>query len=429
MSDYERTALGALLRHPSELAHLIADLNADDFTGAHPHIADALVAVAAAKRPIDVMTIGEHLKAASLLELVGGPMYLDDLMSEAPTTVGADFHLSRVSSIARQRRFTAACLRFASEGTKTHDDPDEWTQGAMAQIAALQVDGSKGGFVHIGETANALMARLTRQMKEGAPSSVLSGVEVFDQCMRLADGDSAYLAGTPGMGKTSISLQVARGYAEATRRPVAIFSLEMTDEELVLRMASASGLTSDTLRHRAPLPSELASLGHHLAQLSELPIHTYDVGGVTIEEVSARVLSLRARLGPLSLVIIDFVQIMGASKCVLGSSRANQIGHMTKGIKTLAKAVGCPFLTLSQLSKEHEKTGRKPRRADLRDSGTLGQDADSIMFLWAPALDDDEMPPPIRDGVAYTDKVRSGPNRSVDFRFIGKSTRFEVRHG
>ena len=402
------------------------------FREAHRVLFRAMRHLQQKRTAIDVVTVGDHLKSMGELERIGGMEYLAELLDAVPTAANIQYHARIVRDKALLRRLIDASTRTIQDGYEPEGrSVDEIVDEAEARIFRVAESHDRGGFVWIKDLLWEAFENIERlQESKGGLTGVPSGFRRLDQMTTgLQNGDLVIVAARPAMGKTSWVLNVAQNAAIDHQIPVALFSLEMSKEQLVYRLlCSEARVDSQRLRAGRLSPSDYQRIGTAGAKLNTAPIWIDDSPGGTVLEMRAKARRLKAEAG-LGLLVIDYLQLMAGSGRF--ESRQQEVSHISRGLKALARELSVPVIAVSQLSRGPEqRTEHRPQLSDLRDSGSIEQDADLVMFLYRPGyysssvLDEDGSS---LEGKAelIVSKQRNGPTGTLDLYFHKQYTRFD----
>lgn len=429
----ERALLGAVLVDNDLLASIVPIVDVGDFyRAAHGQVYGEMLALSQKASPIDPITLRAVLEGKGLLESVGGPSYITGLTDGVPRSSHIEAYATIVSEQAKRRAIIRAANDLVSAAYDGEDAPADLVDAAGQQIFALGQQKAHGGLRPIGSwigtTVDALMHR-------GASDHVaLAGLPTgFDALDRLlpaggfAPANLIIIAGRPSSGKTSLTLNIADHVAVDLQRVVAIFSLEMSGDELAVRYLAARAQVNGTRLTQGTLGDlEYERLGQALTTVTEAPIHVDDTGDIGVFEIRAKARALKRSIG-LDLVMVDYLQLLQApveSKRRGEVNRTQQVAQMSRSLKMLAKELHVPVIALSQLSRAPEgRKDKRPMLSDLRESGAIEQDADVVIFTHR-----DEMygQTDKNRGLAelIVAKQRNGPVGAVEVGWIGQQTRF-----
>jgi len=427
--EAEQAVLGGLLLDNSTWDAIADRLRADDFYRRdHQQIFAAIAELSSRSEPSDAVTLAEYLAAKGQGDETGGLAYLAGLARDTPTAA----NIRAYADIVRERALLRNLIRvsgeiaasaYESEGRPAKDLVDNAEQ-LVFSIAEQGRHGSSG-FVPLRDVLGATIDRLDMlHQSQGQLTGVSTGYNDLDRMTAgLQPGDLIIVAGRPSMGKTTLALNIAENAAIASNTAVAVFSMEMSREQLSMRMISSLGRVDQShLRTGMFGDEDWARINSAIAQMKTAPIFIDDSGALTPTEVRARARRL-TREHKLGLIVIDYLQLMQVPGTK--ENRATEISEISRSLKALAKELKVPVVALSQLNRGVEqRTDKKPVMSDLRESGAIEQDADLIMLIYREEVYEPETP---RKGIAdiIIAKQRNGPTGEVHLTFLGKYTRFE----
>lgn len=432
--DIEEAVLGALMLERDALSTVIDILKPESFyRDAHRHIYEAIVTLFNHSEPVDIKTVVYQLRKNGTLELVGGAYYVSDLTTRVNSAANIEYHARIISEQSIKREL----IRISSEIQQDayEDTTDVFKLLDRAEQSLFDVSES-----HIRKNYDKMSSLLDKAIleieqkkdKKDGLTGVPSGFTALD---RVTSGwqpsDLVIIAARPGMGKTAFVVSAMRNAAIDFNSPVAIFSLEMSSVQLVNRLISAEAeLESEKIKRGDLADYEWEQLLHKTSRLSEAPIFIDDTPGLSILELRAKARRLVAQHG-VKLLIIDYLQLMsGDASKNSGGNREQEIASISRALKGIAKELNVPVLALSQLSRAVETRGgdKKPQLSDLRESGSIEQDADMVMFLYRPeyyGITQGEDGMPLNGmGEVIIAKHRNGRTDTVQLKFIGKFTKF-----
>jgi len=423
-TEAEQALLGSLLLDQDAIDQTVGLVKSKDFyQDAHKVIYEAILDLHQGGQAVDLVTLTDALRSRGLLERVGGVSYLAVLSSVVPTAANAEYYAKIVAEKAVLRQLIATATQIAQKGYEGTEDVAQLLDESERLIMQVSSERRKEGFVAIKdllvETLDYL-ENLARHQEE------LTGVPTFRDLDRLLSGlhnsDLIVCAARPGMGKTSFCLNIAQRVAIKYKIPVAIFSLEMSKEQLVLRMLSSEALVNQSkLRSGYLLEEDWKRLAIAAGRLAEAPIYIDDTPGIGVLEVRGKSRKLKAEKG-LGLIIIDYLQLMQSSRRT--ENRQQEIADISRNLKDLARELDLPVLALSQLSRAVEQThNKRPALSHLRESGSIEQDSDCVLFIHRPEYYDPETE---KKGIAeiIVAKHRHGPTGSVEVGFLAEFTKF-----
>ncbi len=425
--EAEELVLGAILLDNQALNKVLEVLSPTAwYREAHRKIFQAMIDLSETNDAIDQITVCERLRRRNELEQVGGAAYLAQLVARVPTAANVRHHAKIVQEKALLRNLITAATDIVASGYQDAEKVDDLIDQAERKIFELADRRMRQSFVPVRQIVKGTFEMIERlyEKKERVTGVPTGFTELDDMTAGLQPSDLIIVAGRPSMGKTALALSIAQYAAIEKRLPVAIFSLEMSKEQLVLRLlCSEARVDSHKLRSgflgRADWPKLTAAAG----RLAEAPIFIDDTPAMTVLEMRAKARRLMAERG-LGLVIVDYLQLMRGRGDA--DNREQEISDISRSLKALAKELSIPVISLSQLSRAVETRGgdKKPQLADLRESGAIEQDADVVMFVFREEVyrQTEE-----NRGIAeiLVRKQRNGPIGEVRLAFLDRYTRFE----
>lgn len=371
--------------------------------------------------PIDILTISERLKKKKLLKQIGGLTFLTNLSNKVPTTAHVEHYGRIVRDFAVKRSLLKTASKLVEMSTDEGMSVSELLDKAEAEVYSLSSQGSPKGFEHIKNVLTVSFDRLDELYKNpGEMRGVATGFADLDKTLSgMQPSNLIILAARPGVGKTALALNIASHVAVKNKKPVGFFSLEMSKEELNDRLLVAHAeIDSWKLKTGRLSEDEFAKLSEAMGILYDAPIFIDDTPALSILEMRSRARRLQVEQG-LELLIVDYLQLARSRNL---ENRVQEVGEISQGLKNLARELKIPVLALSQLSRAVEHRGeKKPQLADLRESGSIEQDADVVMFLYR---EDDENTSNIALDIA---KHRNGPLASIKLFFKGDQVKFYSR--
>ncbi|MGK0673392.1 MAG: replicative DNA helicase [Halothiobacillaceae bacterium] len=426
--EAELSVLGGLMLDPDAWERVADRLTENDFYRRdHRLIFRALQSLADADRPRDVVTVAEWLDERALLDEVGGLAYLGQVVADTPTAANIVAYADIVREHAIKRQLIAVGTSIAQSAYQPDGrDSRQLLEEAEQKVFQIAEQGSRQrkGFVPIKNLLTQAVERIQTLYEQDEPITGLpTGFDDFDAMTSgLQKGDLVIVAGRPSMGKTTFAMNIGENVAIRTKKPVAVFSMEMPGEQLALRMMSSLGRIDQHRVRTGKLEDEdWPRLTSAVVMLSEAPIFIDDTPALSPTELRARARRLKKEHG-LGLIIIDYLQLMQ----VPGTSenRTTEISEISRSLKALAKELDVPVIALSQLNRALEqRPNKRPVMSDLRESGAIEQDADLIVFIYR---DEVYHPDSADKGVAeiIIGKQRNGPIGTVRLTFLGKYTQF-----
>ena len=430
--DAERSVLGAILLDNAAYDLAAEQLVSADFSlDAHRKIFERMVVLNDSARPIDPVTLTEELLRTNELEAVGGVAYLSVLTEGLPRSVNVAHYARIVKDKAVLRRLIYTSNSIIHQALDGSEDTGAILDRAESEILRVGEDRSRLGLLPLGEIFKQTYRSLDHLLESGRRVTGLeTGFREFDQLTSgLQPSDFIIIAARPSMGKTAWALSVAANVAVRSNQTVAIFSLEMSKEALLTRLlCSEARVDSHKFRQGFLSKEDLQKLAQAMARLVKAPIYIDDTPGMRLQEMHAKARRLKKDHG-LALVMLDYIQLMTAPRA---ENRNQEISALSRGLKALAKEMSVPLLALSQLSRAPETRDKLhvPQLSDLRDSGSLEQDADLVGFLYRKEyyakMANQEVPDDIRGRAEIIiAKQRNGPTDTVSMAFLERFARFD----
>jgi replicative DNA helicase len=425
-AEAERTVLGAVLVDNAAFNSAAEILTREDFhREGHRRIFDAMAALAERSQPIDLVTLKDELTRGGALEAVGGAAYLASLLDGLPRITSVEQWSRIIKEKAVLRNLIHASNRIAQSCFEGEEEAAVLLDRAEKSIFDIAEHRIRQGFVGIREIVKESFRTIDQlaQSKDLVTGLPTGFVDLDEKTSGLQKGDLIILAARPAMGKTSLCLNIAQYASVKTGESVGIFSLEMSKEQLVLRMLCADArVDAHRLRTGNLQEKDWARLAKAYADLSASHIFIDDSASLSPLEMRAKCRRLKAEHG-LGLVVVDYLQLMHGGGRV--ENRQQEISAISRSLKGLAKELAVPVIALSQLSRAPEaRTEKRPQLSDLRESGAIEQDADIVMFIFR---EDEYKPTDENRGVAeiIIGKQRNGPTGTVKLAFLKEFTRFE----
>jgi replicative DNA helicase len=360
------------------------------------------------------------------LDLVGGITFLGEVSTEVPTAVHVEYYARIVERTATRRRLIETGGKIVALGYEESEEVEASLAQAEAELAAVSAHRGLQTYVSVGHVINTLFNQIEKaQEHHGERTGLATGYnELDDLTGGLQKSDLIILAARPSVGKSALAMSLAYNAAKHAHAPVAVFSLEMSREQLTQRLvAMHTGIAMQHLRNGSLTSAELHRVFDGMGVISELPIYIEDTAGLSIAELRAKARRMHAEIG-LQLLVIDYLQLM-AGAGGKGQNREQEVSEISRGLKALARELNIPLIALSQLSRAVEgRASHIPMLSDLRESGSLEQDADIVWFIYREELYDRETN---KKGIAeiHMAKHRNGPLGIVPLRFEARTTRFE----
>jgi len=423
--EAEEALLGSLLIDRDAIERVAAYLRPEDFyRQANATIYAAMLAIHERREPIDFTLLCDELSRTGKYDEVGGLAYLSALVNAVPTSLHVEHYAQVVTRTALLRRLIVAAGKIAAIGYDETLDPDTALEKAEQVLLAVAQRRSTRDFEPISRILEEYVEQLqvVREGEDRIRYGVPTGFVDLDKITGgLQRSDLILLAARPSVGKTSLALSIAHNAAVRFRATVGVFSLEMSKLQIAQRLLSTeAGVDVARLRLGRLSEIELRRLSHALGVLAEAPIYIDDTPGISITELRAKARRLHADVG-LDLLVVDYLQLVTASA---RENRVQEISEISRSLKALARELHVPVLALSQLSRAVEtRSPHIPMLSDLRESGSLEQDADVVLFIYR---DDVYNRDSDRKGIAdiYIAKHRNGPTGQISLLFMEKTTRF-----
>jgi len=424
--DSEKAVLGSIMLRPSAIHEINDVVDIDSFyANKHSQIYKTMLELSSKGDPIDLITVSHKLKEKGLIDSIGGNSYLSELTNSVPASTNIKYYADLVNKKHLLRKIIEAGSDISELGFQDEvENVFEVLDQAEKRIMGINSNTSAHAFTSMKDSLPEAWERLAKlHENKGELRGVPTGFRDLDQYLSgLQKSDLIILAARPSMGKTTLALDIARQAALNHGTPTVIFSLEMSTQQLVDRMLAAqSKVNAWNLRTgNLTAESEFAKIRDSLERLSKAPIFIDDLAGNSIVRMRSVCRRIKAEHG-IGLIIVDYLQLMSASKNY--DNMVNQVTEISRSLKSLAKEFDVPVLALSQLSRAVESRGGRPRLSDLRDSGSIEQDADIVMFIHREDKGKDESE---KTNICeiLIEKHRNGPVGKVDLYFDEKTTSF-----
>ena len=425
--DAEESVLGAILLDRDAVIAVAEFLNPEDFyDDRHREIFISALELYEDRVPIDVLTVSNRLKKRKVLKIVGGASYLADLANKVPTAAHVEHYGRIVKDAATKRSLMQAASTLLDLSLDEGLAASELLDKAESKVFAITQRHLTRTFIPVKDALAESFDRLDELHKkaEGLRGIPTGFVDLDNALAGFQRSNLIILASRPGMGKTSLALNMAQSLTVKHKLPVGFFSLEMSKEELVDRLLVAQAdIDAWKLKTGKLSDRDFTNLSNAMGELAEAPLFIDDTPALSILEMRTKARRLQVDSG-VELLVVDYLQLARARQL---ENRVQEVSEISQGLKNLARELKVPVLAVSQLSRAVEQRGTKrPQLADLRESGSIEQDADVVMFLWR---EDDENLENMELDIA---KHRNGPLRSIKMRFRGDRIRFfamEKRRG
>ena len=425
--EAEQAVLGAMLLKPDAVTTAAEELSADDFyRETHRLIFEAMMELKERAEPVDLVTLTEQLKKADKLAKIGGIPALSLIANSVPTAANVHYHARIVHEKAQLRSLINAATEIAGAAYESADEVEDIMDSAEKRILAVSSGKRSKDFVPLQDILLDTLEQIDlRYNNKGSITGLPTGFTELDHLTAgLQKSDLILVAARPSMGKTAFTLNIAAHVVLRAKEPVAFFSLEMSKEQLVQRLLCSEGrIDSQRLRVGELEEKEWGDLVDTANRLSAAPLYIDDTPGITVMELRSKARRLKAEHG-LSLIVIDYLQLMQGRASKSGDNRQQEISEISRSLKALARELNVPVIALSQLSRSVESRQiKRPMLSDLRESGSLEQDADIVMFLYREDYYDPETENKNITEVIIA-KHRNGPVDTVDLTFLKQFTKF-----
>jgi replicative DNA helicase len=425
-TEAEESVLGSILIDNNAINVALERIQPDDFyRAAHRSLFQAMVALTDRREPVDVITLSQQLRSMGLLDQSGGMENLSRLANLVPTSANVAYYASIVREMALRRRIISEASDIVNEAYEVQGEVSEFLDTAEQRILNVSEYRINKAFFRVGDVVQESIKLVEKLYDQKTPvTGTPSGFAKLDlKTAGFQPSDLIIIAARPSMGKTALSLCIAQHVGVHVPRPVAVFSLEMSKEQLVLRMLCSEARVDNSKVRTGHLGErDFPRLVDAASRIAEAPIFIDDTPALTVTELRAKARRLH-REYPLALIVVDYLQLMRSP--TYAHSREQEISDISRSLKALAKELHVPIIALSQLNRSVEsRTDRRPVMSDLRESGAIEQDADIIMFIYR----DEVYNPASQDkGIAelIIAKQRTGPTGTVRVAFSPELTRFD----
>ncbi len=433
--ELEEAVLGAMLIDKKGVDEVIDLIQPEAFyKTAHQTIFEAIFQLFQDSQPIDLLTVSSELRKKGKLESIGGEFYLVQLSQRVASSAHIEFHARIILQKFIQRSLIKISNEIIESAYKESTDVFDLLDEAESKL----YDVTQGNIKKSSESAQNLVLEAKKKIEEISKREGLSGISTgFEKLDKLTSGwqpsDLIIIAARPGMGKTALTLSMARNIAVMKQIPVAFFSLEMSSIQLITRLISAeTGLSSEKLRTGKLADHEWQQLNVKVTDLEKAPLFIDDTPSLSIFDLRAKARRLSSQ-HQIKLIIVDYLQLMTAGTSSKTGNREQEISTISRNLKALAKELDIPVIALSQLSRAVETRGgtKRPMLSDLRESGAIEQDADIVSFIYRPEYynidewDDEERSPSQGQAEFIVAKHRNGGLDNIRLKFIGHLGKFE----
>ena len=426
--EAEQSVLGGILIENEAINRVMEILDADDFyRDGHRKIFNALINLSERDEPADLITLTNELRKIDQLDSIGGASYLASLIDSVPTAANIEYYAKIVKEKSILRKLIQTSTEIITQSYEDRGDVEVFLDEAERAIFDISEKRVRPSFFSIRDVVKESFKTIERLFqKKELVTGVPSGFKELDRMTAgFQPSDLIIIAGRPSMGKTAFCLNVAQYAAVENKIPVAVFSLEMSKEQLVIRMLCSEAHVEGTrLRTGFLNESDWPKLTIAAGNLSEAPIYIDDSAALSVLELRAKARRLKSEHG-LGMLIIDYLQLMKGRARV--ESRQQEISEISRSLKALAKELNIPVIAVSQLSrKTEERTGNRPQLSDLRESGAIEQDADLIIFIYRDEVYNRAEDNPNRGKAeVIIGKQRNGPIGKIEMAFLDKFTTFK----
>jgi replicative DNA helicase len=423
--EAEQAVLGAVLLDKEALITVSDILHPDDFYRvAHQKIYNSMLNISDMGEPVDLVTLTADLQGQKILEEVGGIVYLTDLVNAVPTAANVEYYAKIVEEKSIVRRLIRVTTEIASTGYTGNEDVSELISSAEKGILEISNKKLSRGFVPIKDIVSEALEQINiLYANSGEISGVESGYVDLDRMTTgFQNSDLIIIASRPSVGKTALALNIAQNVGCRGKLPVAVFSLEMAGRQLVQRMISSEGnIDGHRIRTGALDQQDWLKLSVAMSSLSEAPIYIDDTPGINIFDIRSKARRLKVEKG-LSLIIIDYLQLINIRGKM--DNRQQEISEISRQLKSIARELDVPIIALSQLSRAVEqRQDKRPMLSDIRESGSIEQDADLVAFLYREDYYDPETENKNIVEVILA-KHRNGPTGKAELLFMKNYNKF-----
>lgn len=425
--EAEQAVLGAIFLEPSSLTLASEILIPEDFyRGAHQRIFSAMLKLNDKGEAVDLITVTEELAAAQLLEDIGGISYLSELAGSAPTAANIEYYAKIVAEKSILRRLIRTATEIVQDGYTREDEVDTLLTEAEKSIMEVSQRKNVGSFHHIKDVLYRTYDNIEMlHNRVGDVTGIATGFAELDKMTAGFQRNDLIIVGArPSVGKTAFALNIAQNVATKTGENVAIFSLEMGAEQLVMRMLCAEGnIDAQRLRTGTLTDEDWGKLTMAMGSLSNTGIFIDDTPGIRVQEIRSKCRRLKQEQGGLGMVLIDYLQlILGSGRS--GENRQQEVSEISRSLKQLARELEVPVIALSQLSRGVEqRQDKRPMMSDIRESGSIEQDADIVAFLYRDDYYDKESENKNIIEIIIA-KQRNGPTGTVSLAFVKEYNKF-----
>src|SRR5262245_272292 len=423
-AEAEAAALGSMMLSAEAIPDVFEILRADDFyRSANGRIFEVLHELYARGEPVDQLSAVEALRRKGRLDDVGGPLYIRDLADQVPTPASAAHYARIVAQAALLRRLIGAAADVMDMAFAAPEDPEAVADAAEQRIYDVARRDDRDEVATLRELIDGAMIELEQiQHREAAYTGLPTGFRDLDELTSgLQPGNLVIVAARPGIGKSSLAMNLARNVA-VTNEPVAVFSLEMSRYEIGMRLLCGEARVPwDRIRNKRVGPDDWIRVVQAGETLHEAPLHIVDAGNVNIVDIRAKARRMKTGRQGLSMIIVDYLQLMTSPNARRPDNRQQEVAEISRSLKLLAKELSIPVVALSQLNRNPEaRADKRPQLSDLRESGAIEQDSDIVCFIHRDDLDPEKK----REAELILAKHRNGPTGNVRLHFEPSLTMF-----
>ncbi|MCG7298040.1 replicative DNA helicase [Brevibacterium sp. ACRRH] len=424
--DAETSVLGSMMLSKDAIADVVEHLRGEDFyKPAHETIYDVILDLYASGEPADAVTVSNALSKSGDLARIGGAAYLHTLIQSVPTSANAIFYAEIVRELALLRRLVTAGTRIVQMGYDAQGDTDDLINRAQSEVYQVTERRTTEDYVRLSEALQPTIEEIERSgSHDGDTAGVPTGFYEFDELTNgLHPGQMIVIAARPGVGKSTLALDFARSAAIHHEQTTVVFSLEMGRIELTTRLLSAeSGIPLQKLRQgKLDDERDWTTLANTMGKINDAPLFIDDSPNMALTEIRAKCRRLKQQ-HDLKMVVIDYLQLMTSGKRV--ESRQQEVSEFSRSLKLLAKELEVPVIALSQLNRSSEqRNDKRPMVSDLRESGSIEQDADMVLLIHREDMYDKESPH-AGEAIIMVAKHRNGPTGEITVAFQGARSRF-----
>lgn len=423
--EAEQSVLGAMIVDKEAINTAVEILQPRDFyREANQEIYETVLELYDKNEPVDLITLSEEMKRKDTLNSVGGIGYLTNLSGGVATTANVEYYCKIVEKKSTLRQLIKSCDEIVSKSYEDSEDVNTIIEKAEKNIFDITQGRNRDGFFPIKEVLLDSFTKIEEMSMKGDGLTGLSTgfIDIDEKLSGLQNSDLVLLAARPSMGKTALGLNIALNSALETDANVAVFSLEMSKEQLVQRMlSSTSHVDLQKIISGKLDENEWVKIIESMGPLSESSLYIDDTAGISLMEMKAKCRKLKVEKG-IDLIVIDYLQLMQSD--TPHESRQQEISSISRGLKALAKEMNCPVLALSQLSRAPElRSDHRPILSDLRESGAIEQDADVVMFLYRDEYYNEDTDKK-NIGEVIIAKHRNGPTGNLELLWMGQFTKF-----